>query len=374
MTDDSPLAPLLSDAKAELGTLAPFDDDGAEVALSFDGVEAEHRAVREACGILDLHPLGVGRFVGEDRLDFLHNMLPAEVRNREGRVLDANFLDGHGKVQVAFRLAMLEGSSPVLVEGPLAPLEEVLSKYLLISKTELVGEDRAGLAVQGPDAADVLEAVGLPVPDPGWVVEEAGAESGEGAEGTDASGDGAASTTVLGVDSTGSGGAWVVAPPDRLRALWADLRDAGATPVGRLAAEALRIEAGIPRWRTEITGEVLPQEAGLSHTVNFEKGCYLGQEAVAKMENLGQPRHHVETLVLDGPVPARGTAVTAAGDDALIGEVTSAAESPGSGGVVALARLKRGKGTPGTEVLVGEAEGEVADGPVYDAGAEDGEA
>lgn len=353
----SPLKPRLIDAKAELGTLSPFDADGAEVALSFSGVQAEHRAVRQRCGLIDLHPLGVARFVGDDRMDFLHNMLPADVRGRGGEVLDANFLDAHGKVQAAFRLAMLDDSSLALLEGPVEPLRDALSKYLLISGTTLDAEDRAGLAVQGPDAADILEAAGLAVPDPGRAVEE-----GDDAGGPDA-------TTVLGVDVTGSGGWWVVAPPDRLAELWTALRDAGATPVGRRAAEALRIEAAVPRWRTEITDEVLPLEIGLRHTVDFEKGCYLGQEAVAKMENLGRPRYHLETLLLEGPVPGRGAAVTTVDEDALVGEVTSAADSPGAGGVVALARMKRDKGTPGTAVRAGKAEGEVVDSPLFDADA-----
>lgn len=341
----SPLSDALEDAGATFGPFEPLD--GAEVALDFGDVEAEHRAVREAAGVLDLHPLAVGRFVGPQRMEFLHDMLPSPVRDRQGDVLTSEFLTGEGKIQAAFRLAVRPDDALVVLEGPLSPLQDALQMYLQISDVDLEAADLAGLAVQGPDAADVAKAADLPVPAPGRIAEADG-------------------VVGLGIDHTGSGGAWYLAAPERLEEAWRGLVDAGASPVGRRAAEALRIEAKVPRWRAELTDEHLPQEVGLKSTLDFEKGCYLGQEAVAKMENLGQPRYHLEVLALDGPVPERGAPVTV--DGALAGEVTSAADSPGLGGVVALAVLKRGQAEPGTDVEVGEAEGRVVDGPAYRSG------
>lgn len=338
--DASPLQDRLTRADAEL-----VEVDGAEVAASFGDPEAEHRAVREACGVVDLHPVGVGVFSGPDRQDFLHDVMTSATRDRIGEVFETAYMTAEGQIVGYFELAMLDGESLAVMRGGIDDLADEMEMYLMITDVDLDVTDRSAIAVQGPDAGDVLADLGLELPEEGWV------ETADDA-------------IVLGIDSTASGGAWIVAETDRLGELWDEAVQAGATPVGRRIAEALRIEAGRPAWGREVTGDDLPQECGIRHAVDFEKGCYPGQEAVAKLENLGQPRKHLEGLVLEGPVPSRGAPVTA--DEQLIGEVTSAAASPGVGGVVALALLKRGEGEVGTEVEAGEATGEVAELPIYD--------
>lgn len=338
--DASPIRDRLKASDAELG-----EADGAELAHRFAGPEPEHRAVRESAGVVDCHPLGVGVVSGPDRKDFLHDVMTNATEGRDDQVLETAYMTAEGEIVGYFHLAMLAGESLVLHRGGLDRLVDEMQMMLMISDVDLEPVDRGAIAVQGPDADDVLDALDLPSPRKGWVE-----TTGE--------------ATVLGIDSTGSGGAWIVADPATLGDLWDDAIDAGAEPVGHATREALRIEAQIPAWGREVTGDDLPQECGIEHAVDFEKGCYPGQEAVAKLENLGTPRKHLESLVLDGPVPPQGAPVTS--DGQLIGEVTSAAESPGVGGVVALALLKRDEGAPGTAVEAGDAEGEVVASPIWE--------
>ncbi len=107
------------------------------------------------------------------------------------------------------------------------------------------------------------------------------------------------------------------------------------TPATYADAEAWRIAAGIPRFGLDALAGDLPQEAGLAGTVSFEKGCYLGQEAVAKVQNLGHPRRVILHLVTDGRVRAGDLLMN---DGAEAGSITSAT-SNGSG-AIALARVR----------------------------------
>jgi folate-binding protein YgfZ len=107
------------------------------------------------------------------------------------------------------------------------------------------------------------------------------------------------------------------------------------TETSEADAEPWRVTAGVPRFGVDALPEDLPQEAGLSEVVSFGKGCYLGQEAVAKVQNLGHPRRLVVALQADGALAA-GDALLMDGREA--GRVTSAA--PDDHGTVALGRVR----------------------------------
>jgi len=129
------------------------------------------------------------------------------------------------------------------------------------------------------------------------------------------------------------------------------LTEAGATPAGWAALDAVRIETGIPAYGADVDERVMPLECGLADTVDFDKGCFIGQEALAKMHNRGQPRRHLVGLLVDSaePLPA-GAAVLA--DDKDIGWVTSSILSPGLERVIALASVRRGFESPGMALTV----------------------
>ncbi len=120
--------------------------------------------------------------------------------------------------------------------------------------------------------------------------------------------------------------------------------------------EILRVEAGTPRFGRELSDSVLPAEAGLERTISTTKGCYTGQEIVARMATRGEASHALVGLVLaDGPLPAPGAALsTQAAPPAQptrVGELTSAARSADAG-VIALAYVRRAHAAPGTPLEI----------------------
>jgi folate-binding protein YgfZ len=117
------------------------------------------------------------------------------------------------------------------------------------------------------------------------------------------------------------------------------------------AQETLRIEAGIPRYGTDISEDNLLLEAGLDTHVSFTKGCYLGQEIVERVRSRGHVNRKLCGLLIDGAVPARhGDAIRA--DEKQVGAITSSVYSPMLKRAVALGYVHRDHWQPGTQVIV----------------------
>ncbi|MEA2421611.1 MAG: hypothetical protein QOF55_710, partial [Thermoleophilaceae bacterium] len=124
----------------------------------------------------------------------------------------------------------------------------------------------------------------------------------------------------------------------------------GVEPVSEEAAECLRIESGRPRFSIDVGTETIPQEAGLNErAVSFTKGCYVGQETVARLHYKGKPNRHLRGLRLEQPVP-RGAEIRLG--DRVVGTIGSAAVSPALG-PIALAVVRR-EVEPGASVQVGD--------------------
>jgi folate-binding protein YgfZ len=148
--------------------------------------------------------------------------------------------------------------------------------------------------------------------------------------------------TALGID--------LIVPSGDDASLRRALNAAGAVEVGAEAAEILRIEMGTPRFGAEMDSSTMPAEAGIVEAaVNFEKGCYIGQETVARLHYRGKPNRHLRGLRLSAPV-APGTALILG--DKEVGRVGGSCVSPVHG-PIALAILRR-EAEPGAELAVGE--------------------
>jgi len=123
----------------------------------------------------------------------------------------------------------------------------------------------------------------------------------------------------------------------------------GTLSSGFEALESLRIEAGIPRYGTELDEETMIHEAGLLNAVSFTKGCYVGQEIVERTRTRGHVNWKLVGIILESPLPpARGEKLTLEGKE--VGEVTSACLSPTLGKTIALAYVRREVAEPGTKV------------------------
>jgi folate-binding protein YgfZ len=146
----------------------------------------------------------------------------------------------------------------------------------------------------------------------------------------------------------------VAGDPHQVERLWTRLVELGATPAGELALEWARLKAGLPRFMADYDQDSVVLEADDPALVSFSKGCYLGQEIVARVHYQGQPAQLVRCLHMDGnelPEPGDVVLLCADGGDKPVGHVTSAALVPGTGAIV-LAMIKRRAFTPGTRVRI----------------------
>jgi folate-binding protein YgfZ len=135
--------------------------------------------------------------------------------------------------------------------------------------------------------------------------------------------------------------------PDDLEAARAYLTSQGATPADRATYETVRIEAGVPRFGADITPENFPGETGtLDRAVSFQKGCYPGQETVARMRYRGHPNRTLHRLATEGERVQAGAQILQNGK--IVGAVTSVAPLPVDGRLLALGYLSRGADTEGS--------------------------
>jgi hypothetical protein len=141
----------------------------------------------------------------------------------------------------------------------------------------------------------------------------------------------------------------------------------GIVPAGAAVFEALRIEAGFPRYGVDITDDNIAQEAGRTRqAISFTKGCYLGQEPIARLDAMGHVNRELRGVRLaDGPVPLPMSAVFDEGGGQQVGTITSAALSYADNKPVALAMLKTHATRPGTNVQVRLGESGAQEGTVF---------
>jgi aminomethyltransferase len=162
------------------------------------------------------------------------------------------------------------------------------------------------------------------------------------------------------------GGLWLIALPAALAELGAALRDAGAHPLDEATHEVLRVEAGQGAYGRELSLEYIPLETGLWHAVSFTKGCYVGQEIIARMESRGRLAKSLRGLRFAEPPPLSPEAhapvarLDAGGKEA--GDLTSIVESPRYG-LIGLAYVRTAHAEPGTRLAVAGVAGEVVDLP-----------
>jgi aminomethyltransferase len=199
------------------------------------------------------------------------------------------------------------------------PLYQHLDRFIIADDVTLedVTDATATIAIEGPEAASVLERVGAPVP-------EADYSSVDWDQ-----------ALVARVNSTGSAGFFILAPTSEKLALIARLEGAGAEFADAEAARVVRLEHGKPRYGEDISDRFLAQEANQPQALNFSKGCYLGQEIVERVRSRGQIHRVLMPLTLNTKEPpAPGTKLETGA------EITSAAYSPGMDKVVALAYVR----------------------------------
>jgi len=300
--------------------------------------------------------VGVG---GRDALDWLDRLSSAPVKDLPaGCCRGATLMDGKGKLRADLRLIHLAPGTgwpdEWLLEIPAshAPtLLRVLDMFILRDQVEL--RDRSAshrlLAVLGPRATAVMEQSGLPRPE---ACDRDGAVAIDGASGA----------LVRPSRLYGAPGFDLALPAAGLDALRSRLVAAGATPIDLETLSVARIEAGVPWFADDLADGVIPLEAGLDADVSITKGCYPGQEVVARISNLGQVARKLVRLSAEwsgGEPPALSAGpLTGTGERAgqEAGKLTSVAHDPTRRRSVALGFVRRAFWEPGTRVAAGQVE------------------
>jgi folate-binding protein YgfZ len=277
---------------------------------------------------------------GPEAKEFLHGQVTQDIESLQpGQGAYAAFLTHKGKMLGDLRV--LDTGDELFLDTERSALQELFNmirRFKLGMDVELHKRtlERGLLSLVGPDARRVAGASDLPE------TEHANAAAELGGHPV------LLVATDVGVD--------VICDAADTATVRTALEDAGAVPVSEAAAEVLRVEAGRPRWGFELDENVIPQEAGLNErAVSFTKGCYVGQETVARLYYRGKPNRHLRGLRLSEPVET-GTAVTLG--DREIGHVGSVVNSPRLG-PLALAILRR-QAEPGATVTVGGTSAEVS--------------
>jgi folate-binding protein YgfZ len=296
-------------------------------------LDAQYRQLREECGLLDRSARGKLLLLGPEAAEYLQGQLTNEVEAlAAGEGCYAALLDRKAHVQADMRVLRLAPDRIWLDTEPqaLEPTRRHLQTYKIGRQVEVADEtaERSILSLIGPATGQVAGTPPLP-PYGSDEVSIAGIECV--AVGTDG-----------GVDL-------IVAAEDASR-LRGALLEAGAAEVDEAAAEILRIEAGRPRFGAELGPETMPGEAGIvDAAVSFTKGCYIGQEPVARLHHRGRPNRLLRGLRLGEPIESG--AVLRLGEKE-VGTVGSSCVSPALG-PIALAVVRR-EAEPGAEVAVGE--------------------
>ncbi len=322
----------------------PGELHGGACILSYGDVPGEYAAVRHAVGLLDLSARGRFRVSGRDAVSFLQRMLSNNIAARpSGAGCHALFLSDLG--QLRLDLQAYRVGEEVWLECEVAQRAAViptLEAFVIMDEVrfEDVTGTTAQLSLQGPRAAAVLQAARLlpsgldalyahAVVDAETVHPRVVRRDRGGETGYDLWMDAAVADTVLN-ELLRVGG------------------PQGLAPVGELAAEILRIETGRPRWNADLTAKTLPVEARLEDALDYDKGCYAGQEAVARSTFVGRVQWLLAAGVVDGAdVPAVGAELYAAAGDESIGRVTSAVFSPALQAPLVLVRVRRAFAEPG---------------------------
>ncbi|QEC48162.1 folate-binding protein YgfZ [Baekduia soli] len=295
---------------------------------TLDALLPAYEACTTGCGLVDRSETGKLLLTGDEAATFLDGQVSnATVDLAPGHGCYATLLTNKGRMLGDLRVLATDDGLLLLTERvALQALFDQLRRGLIGWRAELHKRtiELALLSLVGPRAEQVARAAGLPVPGP----EEHAV-------------DGMVVRTDLGLD--------VLPPAAEADATRRALLDAGATEVPEAVAEIVRIERGRPRYGVELDETVMPEEAGIvDRAVSFTKGCYIGQETVARLHWKGRPNRRLRTLGLGAPA-APGDAITADGRE--VGRVGSAVVSPRFG-PLALALVRR-EVEPGDEVAVG---------------------
>jgi folate-binding protein YgfZ len=353
----NPLLELHERADAEFQDYA-----GTQIVATFGQPQAEYAALRKGAALMDLPQRGVLEVTGKDRLSFLNNLLTNQTFDKSTKTgMPAGsgvygYLLSAKSGRIIADMNVLELGDCTLLETDarlITAVREALEKYRFAEQVKF--SDGGGLheiAVHGPKAAEILsECSEKPIPELGLLASATITIGGQ-------------TVVVWRDDPAGSPGYHLLVPAPRVLEIWTTLFSLTAPagdsvrrklwPTGWAAFNAARIEAGRPLFGIDFDDTILPAESGqMPRAVSLTKGCYPGQEIVARMHARQViARQVVGIKFADDALPIAGAPIS---DDqgTIIGGITSSTISPMlSNSAIAIALLKRPFFSPGTVITV----------------------
>ena len=302
---------------------AEFEDFfGVEVPSSYGNVEQEYWALRKNAGVRDVSFFGKTKVTGKDAQDFLHRMISNDVKSLQpGKGVWALFLDIKGHVQGDMKIYRFEDFLMMILQRhALDRVVKGLDRYVISEQLRMidVSEEFGLFQILGPNAAAVLQSKGVQ----SLPAEELSFQS----------------ASINGIQAQvirmGTGYS-ILVPADSATEL---LNFLDLQPVGQRAFNIFRIETGLPVLGLDFDDSNLPQESRLDKAISFTKGCYLGQEVIARLDAQG----HVNKVLigLESNAELKPEQKLYLGEKE-IGKITSSAYSPLKGLNVALGYVRR---------------------------------
>ena len=334
--------------------------EGCVVPASYGDAGAEYEAVRGGAGLFDLSTRGRVEVSGGEAVMFLNGMLTNDVaRLEDGAWMHAAFPNPQGRLVASARVFRRGGAFLFDTEAATyARLLQTLARFTLAGDFRVrdLTAETAMLSVQGPRARDVVRAV----------LGDSAAETARGVVSTFEL-DGA-EVSAARATHTAEDGFDLFVSSEPAASLWNALVAAGARPVGADALEVLRVEAGLPRYgvdasETNVVLEVVDE----SEAVSYTKGCYAGQEIIARIHWRGHVAKRLAGVVFDRDAePPSDARLLDCAEGREAGRITSSVYSPRLHARVALALVKYDFLTPGTELKLFSGDSEVCAAHVAD--------
>ncbi len=330
-----------------------------ELVQDFSDANAEYAAITTDAGLLDRPDRAVISATGADRLEFLNRMLTQELKDFTPLHSRRSFwLSRKGRVTTD--MTLFELGEKMLVEVDALRAHETLNtleEFIIVDEVQLedISTSMHKLELIGPRALEFLGAV-------------ISISNGEFAPGRCAQGDIAGAQTLIEIsDEANLSRIGIYTAPADALAVYQRLIEAGPRPVGLDSWNIVRTESSLPLFGVDFGPDSLPHETGLLDArVSFIKGCYLGQEVVARMQSLGKPKQVIVALHIEDPaaaLPTPGTSVFSANDSSAdaVGVITTSVLSPKlAGRPLALAQLRTKHAESGAPVFIQDADRYVA--------------